>query len=110
MKSLIKLVVLVITLVLVFSIRVKNQPVFGHIYDLISPATKSAQNATESFFKRSFSHTQTYSKKIFDNSIPRVKDSVKSKLSSQKKVEIAEPAEKITEEEKSQLDDLIKNH
>ena len=109
MKSMLKIFGLLIAFLLVMSISVNDKPLFGHIYEMISPATKSAQNATEGFFKRSMSSTQSYAKKLFDNSVPRVKDSVKSKLSSTRK-EVAEPAERITEEEKEQLDDLIKNH
>lgn len=39
-----------------------------------------------------------------------MKDSVKSRLSSNKKIEAGEPAEKITDQDKAELDDLIKNH
>jgi hypothetical protein len=109
MKTAAKIFGLLIAFFLVLSITVKDQPLFSYVYDFISPATKSAQDATEGFFKRSVSGTQSYSKKLFDNSVPRVKDSVKSKLSSTKK-EVAEPAERITEGEKDQLDQLIKNH
>lgn len=110
MISALKLTGIAIAIVLLLSITVKDRPLFSHIYEMISPATKSAQNATESFIQKSFSSTQTYSKKLFDNSVPKVKDSVKSKLSSSSRKQVAEPAERITEEEKAQLDDLIKNH
>ena len=109
-KSFIKLFVLTITLVLVLSVTVKDKPLFTHIYNFISPATTSAQKATEGFLKSSLSTTQTYSRKLFDNSVPKMKDSVKSRLSSNKKMEVAEPAERITDSEKAELDDLIKNH
>lgn len=110
MKSALKITALLIFFTLIMSITVDDRPLFTYVYDAISPATKSAQHATEGFFERSVSGTQTYSKKLFDNSIPKVKDSVKSKLSSRQKLGIAEPAEKILEEEKAQLDDLIKNY
>lgn len=109
MKSLIKMFGLLIAFLLVLSINVKDKPIFAYVYEFISPATNSAQNATEGFLKRSMSSTSSYSKKLFDNSVPRVKDSVKSQLSSTRK-QVAEPAERITEQEKEQLDQLIKNH
>lgn len=80
-----------------------------HIYGVISPATSYVQKSTEDFFNRSVAGTQTYSKKLFDNSTPKFKDSVKSKLSGQLK-KGGEPEEKITREEKAELDQLIKNH
>lgn len=95
--------------VIFLSIEVNDRPIFGHIYKVISPATKSAQNATEDFFGSSVKTTKTYSKKLFDNSTPKLRDSVKSKMSGLGKKN-AEPAETITVEEKQELDELIKSH
>jgi hypothetical protein len=95
--------------VLFLSIEVNNRPIFGHIYKAISPATKSAQNATEEFFGSSVKTTKTYSKKLFDNSTPKIGDSVKSKMSAVRKKNAA-PEETITVEEKQELDELIKSH
>ncbi len=100
---------LLVGFLLFMSITVNNKPMFSHVYEFISPATKYAQNKTEEFFEKSFQSTQTYSKKIFDNSVPKVKDSVKSKLAAQGKVG-SEPLEKIPIEDKEELDQLIKNH
>jgi hypothetical protein len=110
MKSALKTLGLLVTFLLVMSITIKDRPLFTYVYEFISPATEYAQDATEEFFERSVTSTQSYSKKIFDNSVPKVKDSVKSKLASRAKTEIAEPAERIMEEEKEELDELIKNH
>jgi hypothetical protein len=107
--SAIKTTALLFGFLLLLSITVKNQPLFIHIYGIISPVTKYAQNETEKFFAKSFSSTQSYSKKIFENSVPKLKDSVQSKLSSRQKTG-GEPAEKITHKEKKELDQLIKNH
>ena len=98
-----------IATVLFLSIEIKHEPIFGHIYGLISPATKSVQDATENFFDSSYDKTHRYSKRLFENSIPKVDDTVKSKMSSAKR-NIGEPAEKIYEEEKEKLDDLINTH
>ncbi len=109
MKKCLQFFGIFVATVLFLSIEIGNKPIFSHIYKAISPATKAAQNATENFFNNSVDSTQKYSHKLFDNSVPRVKDSVKSKASSLKR-EVAEPAEKITREEKEELDDLIKSH
>lgn len=109
MTTAIKMSVLLLGFFLFLCITVKNKPIFTHIYNVISPATTYVQSATENFFKSSVAHTQTYSKKLFDNSVPKLKDSVDSKLSANKKA-VAEPAERITNEEKAELDALIKNH
>lgn len=88
------------------SIEINNNHIFGHIYGLVSPATKAAQKLAESFFDSSVEETQDFSKKLFDNSIPKLKDSVKSKMSAIQN----QPQEKITAKEKQQLDELIKSH
>lgn len=107
-KSAIKLSILLVVFVFLLSINIQGRPVFSHIYKFISPATKHAQQSAEDLMEKSLSTTRKYSKKLFDNSVPRMKDSVKSKLSSTQRE--GEPAEKITEKEKSELDALIKNH
>jgi hypothetical protein len=109
MKTFLKIFGLAVVVVLVLSITIKNKTLFHYVYQVISPATQSAQDATESFFNRSVSSTHSYSKKLFDNSVPKVKDSVESKASGFKK-NVGEPAEKITEDEKAELADLIKSH
>lgn len=110
MKTALKIAGLLFGFLLFLTIEIKDKPIFSHIYGVISPATQYAQNATEDFFSRSVDSTETYSKKIFNNSVPKVKDTVKSKLAAQKKILIEEPAERITEQEKKELDSLIKNH
>lgn len=109
MKKILGIIGIFVATVIFLSIEIGNKPIFTHLYKVISPATKGAQHATENFFNRSVTNTESFSKKIFDNSIPKVKDSVKSKMSSVRKKN-AEPLEDITEREKEQLDDLIKSH
>jgi high-affinity Fe2+/Pb2+ permease len=109
MKTALKISGLLLGFFLFLSITIKDKPIFTYFYDLISPATKYAQSATEGFFSRSLSSTQTYSKKLFDNSVPKLKDSVDSKQSASLK-RSAEPLETVTHEEKAELDELIKNH
>jgi hypothetical protein len=105
-KTAIKTFVLFITTILVLSINIKDRPLFSYIYDVISPATESVQDSVASFFSDSFSNTHKVSKQLFDNSVPKVKDKISSKLSAP----AGKPQEKIEREEKQQLDDLIKDH
>ncbi len=108
MKSALKISGLFTIFIFVLSIRIRGKTIFDGIYQVISPATIAAQKATENFFMRSISGTQSYSKKMFDNSIPNLKDSVKSKLASPKADGV--PQEVINVQEKEELNDLIKNH
>lgn len=94
---------------LFLSIEIKGTPIFGHIYDTISPATRAAQRGIENLFDTSMNKTQKYSKRLFDNSNPKFRDTVKSSMSGVSKGK-GSPAEHITREEKDQLDDLIKSH
>jgi hypothetical protein len=91
------------------SIEIGKKPIFSHIYNVISPATKGAQNLAESLFGNSVDKTQKFSKDLFDNSTPRMKDSVKSKMSSLKNHK-GLPQEQIPERDRKKLDELIKSH
>ena len=106
MKTALRVFGIFIATVLFVSIEIGNKPIFGHIYNLISPATKGAQRLAESFFDSSVDKTQDFSKQLFENSVPKVKDSVRSKMSAVKN----QPQETITAKEKEQLDELIKSH
>jgi hypothetical protein len=108
MKTIIKTFGLLLGFFLLLSITVKGKPLFTHLYGFISPVANYAQSGIENFFSRSLSSTQTYSKKLFDNSVPRMNDSVKSKLSGSKK--IGAPQEDVSSDDQRQLDQLIKNH
>jgi hypothetical protein len=91
------------------SISINNVPVFNHIYDVTSKITIPVENMAVSLFSKAAESTTAYTKKLFDNSIPRNRDSVKSKMSAPMRV--SGPAlEHIQTDEKDQLDDLIKNH
>jgi len=89
------------------SIEISDRPIFDHIYNKISPVTQAMQDKAESFFDGTVDSTQKVTKKFFDNSTPKVKDSVKSKMSSVKK---SIPQEEVPARDKKKLDDLIKSH
>jgi hypothetical protein len=110
MRSILKTFGILSTFLCFLSISVDGKPIFNSIYQVISPITMSAQEMTENFLERSVSNTKIYSKKIFDNSVPKVKDSVKSKFSAQQKLAPLTIEEKISDEDKEELDALIKNH
>ncbi len=109
MKSLIQSFGIFVFSVFFLSVEIKNETIFDHIYDVISPMTRAAQAATENFFGRSVNKTQHYSKKLFDNSVPKVKDSVKSKMSALHKLN-RPPQDDIPVNDREELDELIKSH
>ena len=107
MKTALRILGIFIATLLFLSIEINQKPIFGYIYKIISPATKGAQEIAEGFFDSSVDKTQHYSKKLFENSVPKVRDSLKSKMSG---IKNAAPQEQITAKEKQQLDELIKSH
>lgn len=112
MRTLFKITGLLFGFLIFLSVTINDKPIFSYIYKVISPMTTASQEAVASFFNRSVNSTEKYSKKLFDNSVPKgMKDSVDSKLSSTlKKASAKEPQEQIHESEKRELNQLIKNH
>ena len=95
--------------VLMLSITVNGKPLFSHIYNVISPATTTAQEVAESLFDSSVKAGRNLTHKLFDNSVPKLKDSVRSRQAAPAKPD-GTPAEFIKPEEKEELDELIKSH
>ncbi len=106
MISIAKYFILFIVCILFLSINVNDKPLFGHIYGVISPATETVQDTIQGFFSDSYSHTHKVSKQLFDNSVPKMKDKISSKLSAP----AGKPQEKIKRQEQEELDSLIKDH
>ena len=93
------------------SITVNGTPIFNHIYSVTSHLSVPVQKLTNSVFSKAADSTTQYSKKLFDNSVPRLKDSVKSKSSAPARWSGGgEPEEVIRNAEKKELEDLIKKH
>lgn len=109
MKTVLKVFGIFLSTIFFLSIEVKEETIFSHIYSGISPLTKMVQTSVENFFDNSVNNTHRYSKKLFENSVPKLKDSVKSKMSSSKKFH-SPPQEDILTDEKQELDDLIKSN
>lgn len=93
---------------IMMSITIKNKTVFNHIYGVISPVTEFGQETTENAFGYLADKTSHYSAKLFNNSVPKVKDSVKSRVAAPGRN--VEPLERIPAEDKEKLDNLIKSH
>ena len=114
MRKLLQISGLSLGLILVLSITIRQRTLFNHIYSVISPMTIAAQNATERFFAKSVDSTKSYSKKLFQNSVPAMRDTVKSKAAGLKRSfensNEEKPAEEITPAEKQELDSLIRSH
>ena len=108
MKTLVQIPAFFIFFVLLLSITVEGKPLFNYIYDVISPATQYAQEKTLSLFGSSLSTTKVYAKKLFDNSVPSVKQAVNEKVAGNKKK--VGDLDDITAEDKKGLDNLIKSH
>ena len=109
MKTILGIFGIFLATVLFLSIEIGNRPIFGHIYKVISPATKYTQKGVENLFGAGVDSTQRYSKKLFENSVPKVGDSVRSKMSATKKKNAAAPLDDISKEDKQELDALIKS-
>lgn len=97
----------------ILSISINDRPVFDHIYTVTSQVTLPVQELTMSLFSKAATSTTAYSKKLFDNSVPRHRDSVKAKAAAPVRAKasiVASPQEEILNHEKEELDDLIKKH
>ena len=104
-----KIISLSLVIIFILSININQKPAFYYINEAISPLMETAQKGVENFFQRSLHGTKIYSKKIFENSVPKVNDSIKSKLSSHRNKDLG-PLEEIKTEEKAELDELIRKY
>lgn len=110
MKTLLQFFGVFLSTVFFLSIEINHKTIFNHIYSVISPTTRMVQKSTENFFDRSMNKTQHFSKKFFDNSVPKIKDSVKSKMSAASKNKDIKVFDDIRPEDRQELDALIKSH
>ncbi len=108
MKPALKIFGILFSFLIFLSVTISDKTIFSYVYDVISPATTYSQDLTGRLLNKSVALAQKYSKKLFDNSVPRMRDSVDSKLSARLKSPVHQE-EDIGEEDSAQLDDLIKN-
>jgi hypothetical protein len=99
--------------IFILCLNFNGKPLFEPLYSVVSHISVPVQNATESLFEGALRSGQDYSKKIFNNSVPKVRDAVKSRVSAPIRISRSghsEPKEVILSEEKEELDELIKGH
>jgi hypothetical protein len=106
----IKVLGLLFAFILFLSITIKERPVFSYIYEILSPISVPAQKHLSLILHDTMVSTQEFSRKLFNNSIPRAKDTVNSKLSSNKKFDVEKNLDAASDEDRAQLEALIKNH
>jgi hypothetical protein len=109
MQNALKVVGVFVGVVLLLCITIKERTVFTHIYHVISPVTVATQEYAEDLFGHSLAATQRYTKKLFDNSVPKLRDSIKTGQAAPSR-KPGLPEEIIKVEEKEELDELIKSH
>ncbi len=113
MITVIKFIGICVLTVFILCLNVNGKPLFEPVYKVLSSISVPIQNATESLMASVFQSSQDYSKRIFNNSVPKVRDAVKSRASAPSRFTgkaSGEPKEEILLEEKEELDDLIKSH
>lgn len=96
-----------VLLICTLSIHINDKSLFSYFYKAARPVVAIVQNTTEDLFGKAYNATSSYSRKIFSNQVPKKIDSVRSKMSATRS---STPLEEIKNEEKQELDDLIKNH
>lgn len=105
MKKLVMSFAVFVATYLLLSIEIGNQPLFSHIYQTTYPATKAVQDMIESAFGKGYSGTKNVGKKLFDNSVPASKS-----ISDMAAKNFKAPEESLSEAEKKELNNLIKNY
>jgi hypothetical protein len=109
MKIALRVLGIFVGVVLLLCITIKDRTIFAHIYNVISPVTVATQEYAEDLFGHSVAATRRYTKKLFDNSVPKIKDSIQSQQAAPSR-KPGLPEEAIEVEEKEELDELIKTH
>ncbi len=109
MKTALKIVAVCALTVFVLCLNVNGRPMFEPVYSVLSHITIPFQNVTGSVLASALTSTQDYSRRLFNNSVPKVRDAVKSRASGPVR-KSGEPSEEILVEEKVELDELIKSH
>jgi hypothetical protein len=116
MIQLVRNAIFTVVIILVLSITINGRTIFAHIYGVISPATKLAQQTTEELASAAMNSISRLTLDLFDNSVPKLRDSVKTQLSAPQQLAPASkgyrqpPQEIIQPHERAELDALIKSH
>lgn len=108
MKTLIQIVGSFIISFVVLCLEFNNRPLFYHLYPLMEKPLSYLQGGTSSALSQSWASGKNYAEKIFINSIPVSPDKKKSRGQTQSFPQ--PPQEEVSEDDKNQLNDLIKRH
>lgn len=109
MKTAVKFFCVCALTIFVLCMNVNGKPIFEPVYSVLSHITVPFQNVTGSLLTSALDSTQEYSRRLFHNSVPKMRDAVKSRASAPVR-KSGEPSEEILVEEKVELDELIKSH
>lgn len=90
---------------LLLSIELSGGTIFGHLYAVTAPLTRSAQRMVEAAFGKGVDGTKSVGKQLFSNTLPAAavpKAMVKPALRA--------PEESLSEAERAELNSLIKSY
>lgn len=105
-----KIFVVVGLTLFVLCLNVNGKPLFEPVYSALSHLVLPLQKMAGSVLGGAANATRDYSQRLFNNSVPKLKDAVKSRASAPKRGAGGPPSETILVEEKEELDELIKSH
>jgi len=91
---------------LLLSIDLDGRTLFEHLYKVTSPLTVSLQRSIEGMMGRSYEGTREVGKKLFNNSLPENSRPAQVVVPKNFKA----PEESLSEAEKKELNNLIKNY
>jgi hypothetical protein len=94
-------------LIFALSWKYEGKTLFSYAYKYTSELSKPTQEVATEYYNKGLYSTRKISRDLFENSVPKIKDSVKSKLSSKKISN--EEKEEINEEDKKKLENLLEN-
>ena len=105
MKKLIMSLAIFMATYLLLSIEINDRPIFTHLHGLTSPLTRGAQGLIEGAFGKGYEGTRTVGRQLFNNTLPAAQ-SARNLVPKNFKA----PEESLSEAEKNELNNLIKNY
>jgi hypothetical protein len=105
MKKLIMSLAVFAATYLLLSIEISDRPIFAHLHELTSPATRGLQGLVEGAFGKGYEGTRSVGKQLFYNTLPAAQ-SARNLVPKNFKA----PEESLSEAEKKELNNLIKNY
>lgn len=109
MRTAFRIIAICSLTIFILCMNVNGKPIFEPVYSVLSHLTIPFQEKTESLISSALDSTQDYSRRIFNNSVPKMRDAVKSRSSAPVR-KSSKPDQEILIEDKEELDELIKSH